>query len=116
MAEGAPLHPFKPPLLWDVDTCLWDFVVEQGLSGREPHQEIVALKEEIFTKISTDVRVLGSLILRFDCLLTPRWHTSWMAKRLGFDRWRIFMDCEAGEESRSPALVIQHLLKRTPGE
>ena len=50
MTEGAALLPFDPPLLWDVDTCLWDFVVEQGLSGREPHQEIVALKEEIATK------------------------------------------------------------------
>ena len=50
MTEGAALLPFDPPLLWDADTCLWDFVVEQGLSGREPHQEIVALKEEIATK------------------------------------------------------------------
>jgi hypothetical protein len=26
MVEGAPLLPFDPPLLWDVDTSLWDFV------------------------------------------------------------------------------------------
>jgi hypothetical protein len=30
MVEGAPLLPFDPPLLWDVDTSLWDFVLEQG--------------------------------------------------------------------------------------
>ena len=38
MVEGAPLLPFGPPLLWDVDTCIWNFVVEQGLSGRGPQQ------------------------------------------------------------------------------
>ena len=50
MVEGAPLLPFDPPVLWDVDTSLWDFVVKQGLSGREPPQELVALKNEILTK------------------------------------------------------------------
>ena len=33
MVEGAPLHPFDPPVLWDVDTSLWDYVEKQGLSG-----------------------------------------------------------------------------------
>ena len=50
MTKGAPKEPLDPPVHWALDTCLWDFVVEQGLSGREPHQEIVALKEEISTK------------------------------------------------------------------
>jgi hypothetical protein len=47
MVEVVLLFSFDPPLLWDVDTSLWDFVLEQGLSGREPQQEIIALKEEI---------------------------------------------------------------------
>jgi hypothetical protein len=50
MVEGAPLLPFDPPLLWDIDTSLWDFLLEQGLSGRETQQKIIALKEEILTK------------------------------------------------------------------
>ena len=49
MAEGAALLPFDPPILWDEDTSLWDFVLEQGHSGREPQQEMIALKEEIST-------------------------------------------------------------------
>jgi hypothetical protein len=32
-----------------VETSLWDFVLEQGLSGREPQDEIIAQKEEVFT-------------------------------------------------------------------
>ena len=58
MTEGAALLPFDPPLLWDVDTCLWDFVVEQGLSGREPHQELVALKDEISTKTGPESQLM----------------------------------------------------------
>jgi hypothetical protein len=73
------LLPFNPPLTWDKDTSLWDFVLEQGLSGREPEQEIIAPKEE--TKISTDEGVMGSLILWYDCLLMPGWHTSWMEEK-----------------------------------
>ena len=49
MTKGAPEEPFDPPVHWDLDTSLWDFVVEQGLSGREPHQELVVLKDDIFT-------------------------------------------------------------------
>jgi hypothetical protein len=40
MVVGAPLLPFDPSLLWDVNTSLWDFVLEKGVSGREPQQEI----------------------------------------------------------------------------
>ena len=50
MVEGAPLLPFDPPVLWDVDTSLWDYVEKQGLSGRVPLQKLVALKNEILTK------------------------------------------------------------------
>ena len=49
MAEGAAMLPFNPPILWDEDTSLWDFVLEQGHSGREPQQEMIPLKEEIST-------------------------------------------------------------------
>jgi hypothetical protein len=49
MAEGAAMLPFDPPILCDEDTSLWDFVLEQGRSGREPQQEMIALKEEIST-------------------------------------------------------------------
>jgi hypothetical protein len=49
MVEGAILLPFDPPILWDEDTSLWDFVLEQRRSGREPQQEMIALKEEIST-------------------------------------------------------------------
>ena len=49
MVEGAAMLPFDPPILWDEDTSLWDFVLEQGRSGREPQQEMIALKEEIST-------------------------------------------------------------------
>jgi hypothetical protein len=49
MVEGAALLPYNPPILWDEDTSLWDFVLEQGCSGREPQQELIALKEEIST-------------------------------------------------------------------
>ena len=47
MVEGAALLPFDPPILWDEDTSLWDFV--QGCSGKEPPQTIIALKEEVST-------------------------------------------------------------------
>jgi hypothetical protein len=47
--ERAALLPFDPPILWDEDTSLWDFVLKQGRSGREPQQEMIALKEEIST-------------------------------------------------------------------
>ena len=47
--EGAHLLPFNSPVLWDVDTSIWDFVLKQGLSGREPLQELVALRNEILT-------------------------------------------------------------------
>jgi hypothetical protein len=47
MVEGAALLPFNPPIQWDEETSLWDFVLEQGRSGREPQQELISLKEEI---------------------------------------------------------------------
>jgi hypothetical protein len=46
MVEGAPLLPFNPPLLWDLYTSLWDFRLEQGGSGREPQQEMIALNKK----------------------------------------------------------------------
>jgi hypothetical protein len=49
MVEGAALLPFDPQILSDEDTRVWDFVLEQGRSGREPQQELIALKEEIST-------------------------------------------------------------------
>jgi hypothetical protein len=52
LVEGAALLPFDPPILWDEDTSLWDFVLEQGRSGIEPQQEMIALKEEISTNTS----------------------------------------------------------------
>ena len=48
MVKGASLLHFYLPFLWYEDTSLWDFL--QGLSGREPLQELVALKNEILTK------------------------------------------------------------------
>jgi hypothetical protein len=47
MVERAALLPFDPPILWDEDISLWDFVLEQGRSGREPKQELISLKEKI---------------------------------------------------------------------
>ena len=39
MVEGAPLLHFDPPVLWDVDTSLWDYVENQGLSARTRSRE-----------------------------------------------------------------------------
>ena len=48
--KGAPEEPFDPPVHWDSYTSLWDYVVEQGLSGRDPYRDLVALKKGIETK------------------------------------------------------------------
>ena len=58
MTKGAPEEPFDRPVYWDLDTCLWDLVVEQGLSGRKPHQELVALKDEILTKTRPESQLM----------------------------------------------------------
>ena len=73
-----------------MDTCLWDFVVEQGLSGREPHQELVALKNEISTKTGPESQLMRefwaalsyylAVISRQDGL-----HLGW--RRLGDGDW-----------------------------
>jgi len=50
MSKGAPEEPFDPPVHWDSDTSLWDYVVEQGLALRDPYRDLVALNKEIKTK------------------------------------------------------------------
>ena len=50
MTKGAPEEPFDPPVHWDLDTCLWDYDVEQGLSFTAPYRDLVALYEEVTAK------------------------------------------------------------------
>ena len=45
MFKGAPEEPLDPPVHWDSD-----YVVEQGLSGRDPYRNLAALKKEIQAK------------------------------------------------------------------
>ena len=50
MSKGAPEEPLDPPVHWDSDTSLWDYVVEQGLALRDPYLDLVALNKEIEAK------------------------------------------------------------------
>ena len=50
MSEGSSEEPLDPPVHWDSDTSLWDYVVEQGLGLRDPYRDLVALKSEIEAK------------------------------------------------------------------
>ena len=50
MTKGAPEEPFDLPVHWDSDTSLWDYVVEQGLSRRDPYRDLVAMNKEIKPK------------------------------------------------------------------
>jgi hypothetical protein len=39
MVDGAPLLPFDTPLLWDVDTSLWAFVLTSETEPK-PYQDL----------------------------------------------------------------------------
>ena len=58
MSEGSSEEPLDPPVHWDSDTSLWDYVVEQGLSGRDPYRDLVALNKEIEAKTGPDSEVM----------------------------------------------------------
>jgi hypothetical protein len=67
MAEGAALLPFDPLILWDEDTSLWDFVLEQGRSIERTPAGIYSPERGNFnqhqTKFSNDERVLQPYLL-----------------------------------------------------
>ena len=56
--ELEPRWRFDPPVHWDLDTCHWDYVVEQGLSGRDPYRDLAALKDEITAKTGPKSQVM----------------------------------------------------------
>jgi len=58
MSKGAPEEPLDPPVHWDSDTSLWDYVVEQGLALRDPYRDLVALNKEIEAKTGPESEVM----------------------------------------------------------
>ena len=80
MVDGAPLLPFDPPLLWDVDTGLWAF--ELG-SERDLQHEITSLQlraqlwataTDYTERLGREFNSLGARSMRMEdiCMATGR--------------------------------------------
>jgi hypothetical protein len=117
MVEGAALLPFDPPILWDEGTSLWDYVLEQGRSGREPQQEMIALKEEISTNNGPKSPMMREFWAALSFGMTflscqDGIHLGWRRRPgldggLGGSSWNV-----ESEGAQSPSLGLQNFLHR----
>jgi len=105
MTKGAPEEPFDPPVHWDLDTCLWDYVVEQGRAEREPYQHLTALHEAILTNTGPTSEIMREFWAALSLNLTVFSHQDGL--HLG---WRRGVDLAFLEgESGGTSLTVEQV-------